>query len=178
MICRKTKQTTNQRVSLVLHFLNTSHNSSKRNALGNHFSWRAKPRDGWWSHGSTGWMTFLREAPSWTDGLLEELQQLHVHSHIGETWPGSRLERDGCRYTFMVNTHNMMITTVVLGAPTNPLSISLARTKRIFSIITLMALNSSMLRYFHNERYYLPTSPLGQDMTQGQFLSGVFLLLD
>ena len=22
-------------------------------------------------------------------------------------------------------------------------------------------------------RYYLPTSPLGQDMTQGQFLSGV-----
>ena len=25
---------------------------------------------------------------------------------------------------------------------------------------------------------YLPTPPLGQDMTQGQFLSGVFLLLD
>ena len=24
-----------------------------------------------------------------------------------------------------------------------------------------------------NERYYLPTPPLGQDMTQGQFLSGV-----
>ena len=23
------------------------------------------------------------------------------------------------------------------------------------------------------ERYYLPTPPLGQDMTQGQFLSGV-----
>ena len=24
-----------------------------------------------------------------------------------------------------------------------------------------------------NNRYYLPTPPLGQDMTQGQFLSGV-----
>ena len=25
----------------------------------------------------------------------------------------------------------------------------------------------------NQERYYLPTPPLGQDMTQGQFLSGV-----
>ena len=27
--------------------------------------------------------------------------------------------------------------------------------------------------YDFNLRYYLPTPPLGQDMTQGQFLSGV-----
>ena len=26
---------------------------------------------------------------------------------------------------------------------------------------------------FNKDRYYLPTPPLGQDMTQGQFLSGV-----
>ena len=26
----------------------------------------------------------------------------------------------------------------------------------------------------NGERYYLPTPPLGQDMTQGQFLSGVY----
>ena len=25
----------------------------------------------------------------------------------------------------------------------------------------------------YHHRYYLPTPPLGQDMTQGQFLSGV-----
>ena len=34
---------------------------------------------------------------------------------------------------------------------------------KIFFCITLLDL----------ERYYLPTPPLGQDMTQGQFLSGV-----
>ena len=28
-------------------------------------------------------------------------------------------------------------------------------------------------KLFYAERYYLPTPPLGQDMTQGQFLSGV-----
>ena len=28
-------------------------------------------------------------------------------------------------------------------------------------------------KYEFQGRYYLPTPPLGQDMTQGQFLSGV-----
>ena len=28
-------------------------------------------------------------------------------------------------------------------------------------------------RVLQGDRYYLPTPPLGQDMTQGQFLSGV-----
>ena len=28
-------------------------------------------------------------------------------------------------------------------------------------------------RFEYNDRYYLPTPPLGQDTTQGQFLSGV-----
>ena len=32
---------------------------------------------------------------------------------------------------------------------------------------------SSDLNDFRDGRYYLPTPPLGQDMTQGQFLSGV-----
>ena len=31
----------------------------------------------------------------------------------------------------------------------------------------------SLTKFFIQSRYYLPTPPLGQDTTQGQFLSGV-----
>ena len=37
----------------------------------------------------------------------------------------------------------------------------------------LFALTLNVKQFYLTHRYYLPTPPLGQDMTQGQFLSGV-----
>ena len=46
----------------------------------------------------------------------------------------------------------------------------------IIIIIIIIIINSLVWELFTSAlagRYYLPTPPLGQDMTQGQFLSGV-----
>ena len=41
-------------------------------------------------------------------------------------------------------------------------------------IISLRTFVADQIRYnLKSAQYYLPTPPLGQDMTQGQFLSGV-----
>ena len=42
-----------------------------------------------------------------------------------------------------------------------------------FKIGSYFPINLYFLCKFDFNRYYLPTPPLGQDMTQGQFLSGV-----
>ena len=43
----------------------------------------------------------------------------------------------------------------------------------LWTLIDKIIENSFELTKKSSRRYYLPTPPLGQDMTQGQFLSGV-----
>ena len=64
------------------------------------------------------------------------------------------------------NTVNFQESTTILNA----------RTKKSMGTYCIHLVYTDVVLGLHkhkNDWYYLPTPPLGQDMTQGQFLSGV-----